>query len=91
PGTVEPFTVSVRDTKGRVTAVRVDFGDGRVEQLDIPDQPCKEPMVQEFTIEHAFDFTGYSTVVAQVETGGCGAGSEQVEAIRTIQVRAVRR
>ncbi len=91
PGAVEKFTVSVRDTKGRVTKLRVDFGDGRVEDVDIPDEPCRSPLVREFTIEHAFDFTGFSTVAAQVTTGGCGGGTEEVEAIRTIEVRAVRR
>lgn len=91
PGTVETFTVSVRDTAGQVESIEVDFGDGRVEELDVPDEPCKVPMSRSFDVDHAFDFTGFSTVVARVVTGGCGAPTERVEVIRTVEVRAVRR
>ncbi len=91
PGTVEPFTISVRDTKGRVKAVTVDFGDGRVEHLDVPPASCRVPLSQDFTVKHAFAFTGFSTITATVETGACGARTERVEAIRTIEVRTVRR
>lgn len=91
PATREPFTVSVNDTRGAVTSVRIDFGDGRVEQLRVDPQPCRQPLVRQFTVEHSFDFTGFSTVSATVETDGCGAGPESVEAIRTVEVREVRR
>ena len=91
PGTTETFTVSVRDTAGRVQSVKVDFGDGRVEELDVPDEPCRSPLTRSFDVEHAFDFTGYSSVTAEVVTGGCGAATERVEAIRTVEVRTVRR
>lgn len=91
PGTTETFTVSVRDTEGQVESVEVDFGDGRVEELEVDDAPCEKPITRTFDVDHAFDFTGFSTVVATVVTGGCGARSERVEAIRTIEVREVRR
>ena len=91
PGTTETFTISVRDTAGQVQSVEVDFGDGRVEELDVPEQPCKSPLSRSFDVDHAFDFTGFSSVTAEVVTGGCGAETERVEAIRTIEVRTVRR
>ena len=84
-------TVSVRDTKGRVTNVEVDFGDGRVETVELADERCGEPLNRSFDLTHQFDFTGYTTIVAKVSTGGCGASPEQVEAIRTIQIKTVRR
>ena len=91
PGTSETFTISVRDTAGQVQSVEVDFGDGRVEELEIPEQPCRSPLSRSFDVEHAFDFTGFSSVTAEVVTGGCGASTERVEAIRTIEVKTVRR
>lgn len=91
PGTTEPFTVSVRDTAGRVQSVEVDFGDGRTEELEVPDAPCRTPLSTSFDLEHAFDFTGFTTVTATVVTGGCGAPTERVEAIRTVEVKALRR
>ena len=91
PNQTEPFTISVRDTAGRVESVHVDFGDGREEDVPIGDQSCAKPLTATFDLEHAFDFTGFSTVVAKVVTGGCGAERESVEAVRTIEVRTVRR
>lgn len=91
PGQAIVFTISVRDTKGRVTGVEVNFGDGRVEQVDVDGEKCGTPLSRAFDLTHQFDFTGYTTVVAKVRTGGCGAKSEQVEAIRTIQIKEVRR
>lgn len=91
PGTVETYTVSVRDTAGKVRSVDVDFGDGPVEHLRVTNEPCQEPMTRTFDVDHKFDFTGYSTVAATVVTGGCGAVAERVEAIRTIEVREVKR
>ena len=91
PGTTETFTISVRDTKGRVESVHVDFGDNRTEDLPVGERPCVEPMTAEFHVDHAFDFTGFSTVIATVVTGGCGADRERVEAVRTIEVKDLRR
>ncbi len=91
PGQAVVFTVSVRDTAGRVTGVNVDFGDGRVEEIDVSAERCGAPLSRAFDLTHQFDFTGYTTVSAKVRTGGCGSKTEQVEAIRTIQVKDVRR
>lgn len=91
PGTIEKFSVSVRDTKGKVTRVRVDFGDGKVENVPLTGETCGVPLVREYTLDHAFAFTGFSTVAATVETSGCGADPERVEAIRTLEVRKVQR
>ena len=91
PGTEEPFTISVRDTHGRVQSVHVDFGDGKTEDVPVPDRPCEKPLSADFDVKHAFDFTGFSTVVATVVTGGCGAERERVEAVRTIEVKDLRK
>jgi hypothetical protein len=91
PGTTEKFSVTVLDTKGRVQRVKVDFGDGRVEEVPLEGEKCGEPLTREFVLEHAFAFTGFSTVAATVETGGCGADPERAEAIRTVEVKKVRR
>jgi hypothetical protein len=91
PGTIETFTISVRDTEGRVQSVHVDFGDGQATDVPVDPQGCVKPLSTKFDVEHAFDFTGFSTVTARVATGGCGGKRESVEAIRTIEVRKVRR
>lgn len=91
PGAVEPYSVTVNDTKGKVLAVRVDFGDGRVEEVDVADEECGEPLVREFEFDHVFEFTGGTTIAAQVETGGCGTKTERAEAIRTVEVKKLRR
>jgi len=91
PGAVEPYSVTVNDTKGKVLAVRVDFGDGRVEEVDVTDEECGEPLIREYEFEHAFEFRGGTTIEARVETGGCGAKTERAEAIRTVEIRPLRR
>jgi hypothetical protein len=91
PGTTETFTISVRDTAGRVQSVHVDFGDGQATDLPVDERSCVKPLSTKFDVGHAFGFTGFSSVTAKVATGGCGAKRETVEAIRTIEVRKVRR
>lgn len=91
PGTTEKFSVTVADTKGKVVRVKVDFGDGTIEDVPLDGETCGTPLVREYVLEHAFQFTGFSTVAATVETDGCGSDPERVEAIRTIEVRKVRR
>lgn len=91
PSAVEPYSVTVLDTKGKVLSVRVDFGDGRIEDVDVSDEQCGEPLVRAFEFDHAFEFTGFTTIEAAVETGGCGAETERAEAVRTIEVKALRR
>src|SRR3954452_2994052 len=75
PGTTETFTISVRDTQGRVQSVHVDFGDGQATDLPVEQQPCVKPLATKFDVDHAFGFTGFSSVTARVATGGCGAKS----------------
>lgn len=91
PAVVEPYSVTVLDTKGKVLSVRVDFGDGRIEEVDVSDEVCGQPLVREFEFEHAFEFRGGTTVEAQVETGGCGTKTERATAVRTVEVRPLRR
>ena len=91
PAAVEPYSVTVLDTKGKVLSLRVDFGDGRVEDVDVSGEECGEPLVREFEFDHAFDFTGFTTIEAVVETGGCGVETERAEAVRTVEVKALRR
>jgi hypothetical protein len=94
PGHEIKVTVSVRDTKGALRAVEVDFGDGRVDTPDVgggQGEACAEPFTGSVDFVHAFDFAGVTTVTARVTTGGCGADPETVEAIRTIEVRPLRR
>ena len=91
PGAVEPYSVTVLDTKGKVLSVRVDFGDGRVEEVDVADEECGQPLVREFEFDHAFEFRGGTTIEAQVETGGCGTKTERATAIRTVEVKPLRR
>ncbi len=91
PGAEVVVTVSVRDTHGRVTDVEVDFGDGRVETIELVGERCGRPLTRSFDLTHRFEFTGYTTVAARVSTGGCGAKTETAEPIRTIHVKRVRR
>lgn len=91
PGAVEPYSVTVNDTKGKVLSVRLDFGDGRVEEVDVAGEECGAPLVREFEFDHAFEFTGGTTLEAVVETGGCGAETERAEAIRTVEIKKLRR
>jgi hypothetical protein len=91
PDVAIPITVSVRDTQGAVTRVVVDFGDGHVEEPAVPPGPCVAPLTRQFDLVHAFSFTGYTTVKATVVTGGCGAKTEKVESLQTIEVRKVDR
>lgn len=91
PGAVEPYSVTVSDTLGKVLSVRLDFGDGRVEEVDVGDEECGAPLVREYQFDHAFDFRGATTIEAVVETGGCGAKREKATAIRTVEIRELRR
>ena len=55
------------------------------------DRSCVAPLTQDVDATHAFEFIGVSTISARVITGGCGAGTETVEAIRTIEIKPLRR
>jgi hypothetical protein len=97
PGEQIDITVSTRDRFGRVTAVDVDFGDGSRAQpvrKVVPATACRTEFAasEDFPFSHTYTgFQGAVTVRATVVTGGCGAQSEQVTAIRTIEVKPLRR
>jgi len=91
PGDVMDVTVSIRDTRGALRSVRVDFGDGKVDRPALGPQTCQTPLSTEVTTSHAFEFTGYSTITAEVVTGGCDGGTERVSAIRTVEIKPIRR
>ncbi|HEX7169020.1 MAG TPA: hypothetical protein VF230_18725 [Acidimicrobiales bacterium] len=90
PGEKVDITISTRDDFGVVTGVRVDFGDG-----NLADPVRKEPTgcrsefarAEEFDYTHTYTGEGPFTVRATVTSGGCGAPSERVVAIRTISVK----
>jgi hypothetical protein len=92
PGQPIDVTVSIRDTKGTIRSIRVDYGDGSVDAPKVFSHPsCAGPLSQPMEFTHAFEFIGVSTIAARVTTGGCGAKSETVDAIRTIEIRPLRR
>jgi hypothetical protein len=97
PGERVDITVSTRDRFGRVTGVDVDFGDGTYAH------PVRKPVIasacrtefaasEDFPFTHTYTgFTGAITVRAKVVSGGCGAAVEQVTAIRTIEIKPLKR
>jgi hypothetical protein len=92
PGDEVIVTVSVRDTKGAVQSVSVDFGDrSPLEERGPTGAACAKPLSALVDFPHRYLETGTYTVVASVVTGGCGAETETDEALRTIEVKALRR
>lgn len=92
PGEEVPITVSIRDTAGSVRSVQIDYGDGASETHPVaPDAPCREPMTEAVDFKHTYAVESTVTVEAKVTTGGCGAKAETVGAIRSIQIKPVRR
>lgn len=93
PGVEVMITVSARDTRGVVTRVEIDFGDGtppgRVGREDCTGAAAG-PSSENFDFPHRYDFQGAATVTAVV-TSGCSDRREQVEVIRTIQIKPLRR
>lgn len=93
PGAEVMVTVSTRDTRGVVTGVEVDFGDGtppgRVRREDCA-VTAVGPSSEDFDFTHRYDFQGVATVTAVV-TSGCSDRRETVEVIRTIQIKPLRR
>ncbi len=92
PGAEVAVTVSARDTRGVVTGVEVDFGDGSPRGR--VDRDCggatPGPTSETFDFTHRYDFRGVATITAVV-TSGCTDGDEQVEVIRTIEIKPVKR
>ena len=97
PGETVDITVSTRDRFGIVTSVEVDFGDGTPKASDkqvVTAAECRSEFARadSFDFRHTYDgFTGPVTVRATVVSGGCGAPVERVTAIRTIDVKPLRR
>jgi len=95
PGSEAAITISARDTEGLVQRVEVDFADGTAPAVRELEPDCTllvaDGMTQTFDFLYRFAQEGTYTVKAVVRTGGCGAKPEVVEAIRTIEVKPLRR
>ena len=96
PGETVDITVSTRDRFGIVTLVEVDFGDGTPKVADkqvVTAQDCRSEFArsEDFDFRHTYTGVGPVTVRATVVSGGCGAPEERVTAIRTIEVKPLRR
>lgn len=95
PGETIDIRISARDTFGAVTKVEVDFGDDtdvEVVERD-PTADCRSDFArtEEFDFRHAYEGRAPFTVRATVTSGGCGAEPEEVVAVRTIDVKPLRR
>jgi hypothetical protein len=97
PGETVDITISTRDRFGIVTRVEVDFGDGTPKAVDeqaVTAADCRSEFARadNFDFRHTYEgFEGPVTVRAVVVSGGCGAPEERVTAIRTINVKPLRR
>lgn len=97
PGETVDITVSTRDRFGIVTSVEVDFGDGTPVVADkqaVTAADCRSEFARadSFDFRHTYEgIEGPVTVRAKVVSGGCGAPTETVTAIRTIVVKPLRR
>ena len=97
PGETVDITVSTRDRFGIVTSVEVDFGDGQRAtpvRRAVTAADCRSEFARsdDFDFRHTYEgFVGPATVRATVVSGGCGAPEERVTAIRTIEVKPLRR
>ena len=94
PGDAVLVTISTRDTFGVVTQVDVDFGDGiSAEPLRREVAGCASEFAKSasFDFDHTYERDGVFTVRATVVSEGCGAPRESTTAIRTIEVKPLRR
>ena len=95
PGELVAVTVSARDNFGTVSRVLVDFGDGHsADPVNVePGANCRSEFArtESFDFEHAYERRGVFTVRSRVRTEGCGAAPEERTAIRTIDVKPLRR
>ena len=94
PGETIAIAISARDNSGTPTAAEVDFGDGHRSTSEIPaGTACKptDARSEKFDFEHTYETAGVYTIKSVVTSGGCGAGTERTSAIRTIEVKALRR
>ena len=91
PGERVDYRVSVRDTEGVVQRVVLDFGDGARRVVTSTDErDCGGPAARDVEIPYTYEQQGVFTARAEVTTGGCGAPTETVHAVRTIRVRSLR-
>lgn len=97
PGERVDYRIAVRDTGGTVQRVEIDFGDGESAvpvRAMRPGTPCAEvdePTAADVDVSHTYTRRGVFTARVVVETGGCGTRVEEVEAIRTVDVKPLRR
>lgn len=95
PGEAVAVRISARDTLGGVERVEVDFGDGTdpvVEEHD-PEVGCGSDFgrTETYDFDHTYVDRGVFTVRATVTSSGCDAAVEEVVAVRTIEVKPLRR
>lgn len=88
PGEVVPYRISVRDTEGVLRRIELEFGDGDDTVYEPDETPeCDGPSTQDVEIDHTYERRGVFTARARVTTGGCGAATEVIDAVRTVSVR----
>ncbi len=100
PGEVVEYRVSVRDTDGILRRIEFDFGDGTntvheaepgtEADVEAAAELCDGPNAEDVVLPHTYERRGVFTARATVTTGGCGAPTEVVEAVRTVSVRPLR-
>lgn len=96
PGEVVEYRVSVRDTDGILRRIEFDFGDGTdtvheaASDAEAEAELCDGPNAEDVVLPHTYERRGVFTARATVTTGGCGAPTEVVEAVRTVSVRPLR-
>ena len=95
PGETVAVTISARDNFGTVSRVLVDFGDGHnAKPVNVdPATNCRSEFArtETFDFEHTYERRGVFTVRSRVRSEGCGAPPEERTAIRTIDVKPLRR
>ena len=95
PGENVAVRISARDNFGTVTRVTVDFGDGhRADPLTVDaatECGSEFARTETFDFDHTYERRGVFTVRSTVRTEGCGAPREERTAIRTIDVKPLRR
>ena len=94
PGEPVAISISVRDNYGVTERVDVDFGDGKLaDPKDIEPTGCRSDFArtETFDYSHTYEVPGVYTVRTTVTSGGCNAKVETVTAVRTIEVKKLRR
>ena len=90
PGDTVDIVISARDSKGKVTKVEIDFGDGS--RLEDVTRSCAgandAPTTAEFPFRHTYPDEGVFTIRAKIFSG-CTDATEQVEPERTLEVKKI--